>query len=500
MLPQLRPLFVLAVAASGCLADNPGGGETDAPGTTTTDTDPTEASASNNDSASASATPSAGESEGPTSDGSVDNMLGCAPGRSCWVLLAAQTLDDRVEFFGGSAGATPTYRGALDLDLKPGTTLGPLDEPFGMALGPTGLHVVTGHYPTRELGAMISFPPDLFDDRGVETIAKSEFFAGGAFSSGVIEARFEELEPIFVVPSFPQGRLLVSVFANDLFAAEDTWTRSGKLAIVDPSNPSEFAITTLDGLQGGDCLGASQMVLLGDERTAAVACDGNEAVAFLDLGDLTVPVADAAAGVSGTVCELPFPDRRRARYLAPDGAGGVLLGLGPTPQNPSSSFVYNITSECGLSPISIADSDGQLGELQRFGDQHWLLARGALAPDGERGVMVLDGGGVCGTIEGLDDAWPSEGSALAPYALAVAPDSEHLAIGAGPSQLGSVQDSIFGKVLWATLSGTDDPCTMTATVTDLTDGGSGSAPAATQGDPSTWRQGPNVVVLAEVQG
>ena len=463
---------------ASCLAENPSGAESG--GATTGDTD--------DSTGATTATPAS------------DNMIGCPAGETCWVVLAAQTLDDRVEIFGAPAGGEPAYRGAIDLDLKPGTDLGPLDEPFGMVLSDTGLHVITGHYPTRELGAMLSFPSAFFDERDVELIPVADFFAGGAFSQGVVETRFDELEPIFALNRPLSGKLLVSVFANDLFASEETWTSPGKLAIVDANSPDDFALATLDGLEGGDCLGASQLVLLEDEQTAAVACDGNEAIAFLDLGDLSASPSDVAAGISGTLCDLPFQNDRRARYLAHDGAGGVLVGVGPTPLNATASQIFSVTSSCGLSPIEVADSDGQLGELVRFGDSHWLLAQGALAPDGARGVQVIGATGVCNTLPGLDAEWDTEGEPLSPYALQVAPDGEHLLIGAAPTQVGNAQNAIFGKVLWATLSGASDPCTMRATATDLTDGGTNHAPAPLAADTSTWRRSPSVVVLAQVEG
>lgn len=460
----------------GCLADNPPGSDE---GSTSSD---------------------ATEGEGSSGSVSVDNMLGCPAGETCWLVFAAQTLDDRVEVFGGLSGETPTYRGAIDLDLKPGTDIGPLDEPFGMTLSDTGLHVITGHYPNRELGAMLTFPPAFFDERDVGLIPVGDFFAGGAFSNGVIETRLGELEPIFAVPETHGGKVLVSVFANDLFAAEDSWVEPGKLAIVNAADPTDFALATLSGLEGGDCAGASQLVLLQDERTAAVACDGNEAVAFLDLGDLTASPADVAAGITGTLCNLPFPNDRRARYLAHDGAGGALIGLGSTPLNNTAAQLFNVTPSCDQAPIPVADTDGQLGEVVRFGDSHWLVARGALAPDGERGVEVVAPTGVCNRLPGLDAWWDTEGETLAPYALTVAPDGEHLAIGAAPSQTSDTQNAIYGRVLWATLSGADDPCTMTADAVDLTDGGAGHAPAPLAGDTDTWRRSPSVVVLAEVEG
>ncbi|MGH1344474.1 MAG: hypothetical protein ACRBN8_23135 [Nannocystales bacterium] len=468
--------LLLACAVPGCLPDNPSSDDA-------TETD--------------------NETSDTTSTPDVDNMLGCPAGESCVVVLVAQALDDRVEVFGGLAGGTPSYRGGIDLDLKPGTEVGPLDEPFGMALSDTGLHVITGHYPSLERGAMLTFPRAFFDDRDVALIADDSFFLGGAFSEGIIETRFEEAEPIFVLGRPVSGKVLVSVFANDLFANEESWTTPGKLAVVDASNPSDFAMATLTGLENGDCDGASELVLLRDEQTAAVACDGNEAVAFLDLGDLSAPTTDVAAGITGKLCDLPFLNNRRVRYLAHDGAGGVLVGVGPTPLNGLvASQLYNVTpATCGFVPIEVAPSDAHLGELVRFGDTHWLLARGALSSDGERGVQVVSNNGViCNTLPGLDEAWESEGNILAPYALAVAPDGTHLAIGAGPATTGNIENSIYGKVLWATLSGADDPCTMTAKPVDLGDGGAGHAPAPQPTDASTWRRAPNVVVVTQVEG
>lgn len=466
---------------ASCLADNPGGGAESGTDTIDDTDDPSDSS---------------GET---TTTPAADNMIGCPAGETCWVVLAAQTLDDRVEIFGGLAGQEPAYRGAIDLDLKPGTEIGPLDEPFGMVLSGTGLHVVTGHYPSRERGALLSFPSAFFDGRDTSLIPVDEFFTG-AFNNGVIETRFEELEPIFALDQAVSGKLLISVFANDLFAGEDTWTSPGKLAIVDANSPDDFALATLDGLENGDCLGASQLVFLQDQQTAAVACDGNEGVAFLDLGDLSGSTSDVASGISGTYCDLPFQNDRRARYLAHDGNGGVLIGVGPTPLNATASQIFSVSSDCSLSPIEVADSDGQLGEFVPFGTGHWLLAQGALAPDGARGVQVINSGGVCNTLPGLDAEWETDGEILSPYALAVAPDGEHMLIGAAPTQTGNAANAIFGKVLWVTLSGASDPCTMTASATDLTDGGANHAPAPLAADTTTWRRSPSVVVLTEVEG
>jgi hypothetical protein len=87
-----------------------------------------------------------------------------------------------------------------------------------------------------------------------------------------------------------------------------------------------------------------------------------------------------------------------------------------------------------------------------------------------------------------------------PFALAVTSDGAHLAVGAGPRP--SITSSAgvgYGKVLWASLAGAD-PCSLTADVIDLTDGGSGRAPAPLETDPPTFRRGPNVVVIQEIAG
>jgi hypothetical protein len=59
---------------------------------------------------------------------------------------------------------------------------------------------------------------------------------------------------------------------------------------------------------------------------------------------------------------------------------------------------------------------------------------------------------------------------------------------------------VFGKVLWATLSNVEDPCAMSASVVDLTDGAPGHAPVSNPMNPATYRQQIYAVAVAEVQG
>ena len=496
MVSDVYPACALAglLVASGCLPDNPDGELTsDTETSSDADTDPT------------------GSTE---TDGGAQGFLGCATGQTCTLLLVSETLDDRVEIF--EPGGYTAYRGSIALDLKPGSSSsdGTLDEPFGIALTGPALHVIAGHYPTREQGSLLSFSRDWLAGYDVgSTVPTEDYFTPGAgFIDQVVHTSFGELEPIFLNPrhvggleSGQNGRLLIGVFNNDLFTGDQNWTQIGKLAVVDVDDPTNFGVANLS-LEGGDCLGASQVVLL-DGTQAAVACDGNEAIAFLDLGDVATgePQA-AAAAITGTLCELPGPrNSKRVRYLAPTGTGGVIVQYGPSAVSTSPvGQIHTMGPDCvpPTLPVTVGDGTAQLGELVQFDPAHWLIASGGAGADAERGVFVIQGGAdleVCAIIEGFD--WSTGGGQLlTPYGLAVAPDGEHLAVGAAPFDSGNANDGMLGKVLWATLSGTDDPCTMTATVEDLTDGAAGHAPASNPADPSTWRRGPNVVVIEEVQG
>ncbi len=436
------------------------------------------------------------------------SMLGCAAA-TCRVLFVAQSLDDRVEIFAPDDPQNQ-YRGAIDLDLRPGTDAQFLDEPFGIVLSSAYLHVMAGHFPTRDRGTMVSIPRTLLGeyDAGMR-VPVDRLFLAGTFQAPVVGTPFELPEPIFALDRPLFGRLLIGVFNNDLFSAETNWTQPGQLLVVDPADPTTFGAVALSNLGGVPCNGAAQVVTLEHDGRVAVACDGNEAIAFLQLGDLgTGSVEAAAAAIDGTVCDLPPIDNRRLRYLAYDGVDGVVVALGPGLEDPlASGQVYAVRENCQPRPIDIG-TNGTAHPAQIVRVQNaFLVASGTpvqASPDAKRGIYVIDAstGELCDApLPGFDAFWETPGTTIEPYALAV--DGTNLAVGAGVNPVhagGNVQDVAYGKVLWATLDGIDDPCTMTATVVDLTDGAPGHAPAADPLDPATVRRAPHVVVIDEVQG
>jgi hypothetical protein len=490
----------LLMLGSGCLPDNP---MAEGTGSGTAD----------------SGDSTAGSGGGDDGGG---ELLGCPEG--CVMLLAVQALDDRVEVFVPDHPDS-AYRGAIAMDLEPNECAGcgpgdnndgRLDEPFGIARAGGFLHVLAGHYPTRDAGSLVAFPLDFFDATTTgATVAVGDYFSGGQFQNGVVGRSLAEREAIFM-HQHASGRLLVGVFNNDLFAGEDTWTQPGKILVIDPADPEgEIGTVTLDGI-GEGCNGASQIVDLGGD-VLAVACDGNERVALLDgagVGDGTV--ADAAAGLgTGTLCEIPGASPgKRVRYLAPDGTGGFVAAEGPTPLDVNASArLWHLGGDCGLlgnAQLSDggASGDWQLGEIVPLpaSTPTFLLAAGSASTAGQRGVFVAHTGNgaleVCpAPIAGFEvaGAWDDgNGGVIEPFALAVTSDGANLAVGAGPF-ISNPAGVGYGKVLWAALSGAD-PCSLTASVVDLTDGDPGHAPAPTPDDPATFRRGPNVVVIQEIAG
>jgi hypothetical protein len=475
-----------ALALSGCLPDNPGTssgteGETTVDGTTTGGTEPV---------------PEGG-------------MLGCPIGETCTLVLVSQTLDDRVEIFSPDDPEGNVYRGSIGLDLKPGITDEGLDEPFGLTIAGGYVHVLLGHYPQRDRGSLVSFPFEFFADRDAgERVPVSEFFAGGSFMGGPVYVDLGEVEPIFMLHEAVDGRLLVGTFANDLFDVETNWITPGKLLVVDAGDPTQFGARTLTGLEGGDCIGGSDLVRVGP-NAIAMACDGNEAVALLDLGMIgSETPQDAADGISGKVCDLIPTGNRRVRYLAFDGVSTLVVPEGPTPLDITSNAVLNKidVEDCSTGAPTIVGQGGasQLGELIALpGEIPTFLFASGQGPltEGNRGIFVARDAGdagleVCGPIVGFGEGghWSTQGFDIDPLALALAPDGNHLAVGAG-AFANSTIDGASGKVLWATLSGMDDPCTATAVVVDL----SAEAPFL-PADPSTHRRAPSVVVLHEVRG
>ena len=378
------------------------------------------------------------------------------------------------------------------------------------------LHVLTGHYPTRQEGSLVAFPLSVFEGRTSGSVVPvGDYFGASQFLDPVVGRSLGEVEPIFL-HQHASGRLVVGVFNNDLFASEETWTQTGKLLVIDSTDPEgEIGSVTLDGLANGPCWGASQVVDLGG-GLMAVACDGNEGVAVLDgsgLGGGTVVDAAATLG-TGALCALPgaMPGKR-VRYLAPDGSGGFVVGEGPTPLDVNGSArLWHLGADCGLlGNLQLSDTGGpgdwQLGEIVRLpaGIPTWLLASGSSSTmGGLRGVFVVhdsgDGLELCPEpIAGFESAWDDGvGGRVEPFALALTSDGTGLAVGAGPF-IADPAGVGYGKVLWAALSG-DDPCSLSVSVEDLTDGGPGHAPAAVAGDPLTFRRGPNVVVIQEIPG
>ncbi len=482
----------LGLWALGCLPDNPPGEDDTTAGT--------------------------GDETGDD-EGGGGEILGCPHG-PCTMLLVAQTLDDRIEVFVPDH-PDAAYRGTIDLDLKPNECMGcgpgdnsdgRLDEPFGLVRAGGFLHVLVGHYPTPELGSLVAFPLSFFEGRTAgSTVAASEFFASGQFVDPVLGRNLERPEPIFI-HRHASGRLLVGVFNNDLFASEETWVQTGRLLVVDADDPGgEIGDVALDTLGGGVCQGASQVVTLSDD-VLGVACDGNETVAVLDASALgTGTPAEAAQSLgNGALCSIPgaMPGRR-VRYLAPDGEGGFLVSEGPTPLDLlGGAQLWHMGADCGLlGNLDLpAEGDWQLGEVVRLpaSTPTWLLASGSASADGLRGIFVVHRSGAAlelcpSPIAGFDSHWDDgNGGQIEPFALAVTSDGTGLAVGAAPF----VADPAgvgYGKVLWATLSGSD-PCSLSASVIDLTDGQPGRAPAANAADITTFRRGPNVVVLQELGG
>ena len=482
MVASLRAA-VLAGLVSGCLAENP-----------PLDSGTSSGMATDSD-------PDTGTTVPP------DSLLGCASA-TCRLLFVAESFDDRVEIFAPDDPVNQ-YRGAIGFDLRPGTDSEFLDEPFGIVLRDDWLHVMAGHYPARDRGTLVSIPRTLLGEYTVGMdVPVDRLILGGAFQAPVVGTAFGVPEPIFAVDRPLFGRLVIGAFNNDLFSTETNWTQPGLVFVVDPADPTTFGTATLSNLEGMQCNGAAQIVTLEHDGRVAVACDGNEAVAFLQLGELgTGGVEAAAAAIAGTVCDLPPLDNRRLRYLAYDGIDGVLVGLGPGLDDPlASGQVYWVRSNCSVEPLDIGtNGNAHPAQIVRVGGA-FLVATGTPiegSPDAKRGIYVVDANtGLCeAPLPGFDAFWSTPGTTIEPYALAI--DGTNLAVGAGVNPVhatGNVQDVAYGKILWATLEGVEDPCSMTATVVDLTDGELGHAPAADPLLPTTVRRAPHVVVIDEVAG
>lgn len=430
---------------------------------------------------------------GEGDEGIEEGLLGCPSGESCTIVAVSQTIDDRVELFTG-AGAGPRYRGAIDLDLKPnpsGDISGEnLDEPYGLAWDGQQLHVLVGHYPTRELGSLLSFPAAMLAGfTPGTTVASSEWFAGGTTTQlGVGLLPLERTEPLSLLVR-PSGELLIATFANDLMVPEASWTATSELLALTPgSSPTVTEV---------GCAGAWSIVALDEDADAvALACDGDEAVAIVDSSPLA----------SRCVADIPFSDKR-VRYLAADGLGGVLVAEHPRIISANEDArLWWFDGNCQLRGFSVLDgaTSWELRELipiPSAAAPRWLLAR---ADGDERGVVILAGeleqGTVapCGRIDALDQAgaWTAAGgvSPLRPHALALTRDGSGLAVGVGPAAYDNAGPG-YGSVWWATLDQTEDACDRTAVeVVEL----GAAAPAVDPTLPQTWRRAPDAIELIEV--
>lgn len=477
MIPRLGLLLAAAVPIA-CLPDNP----IDDTGT---------------------ATGASGSTSGGTA-GDVAGIFSCDQ-PACTFLVASQTLDDRVDVY--EVAGAPVLRGRIDVDLKPDpsgyqTDGDLLDEPYGLVLGTTDLHVLVGHYPAREKGSLLTFPLDTFADVAPGGLfGVGDYFDGkGTFSAGARGLALDRQEAIFALPH-PSGRLLVGVFNNDIRAID--WPSAGQLLIVDPLDPDSASIGAFD-LAGLDepCLGAWGLVALDDAVTSvALACDGSDSIAVLDLpGDLGAGDPAVEAGkISGCGVALAAGASWTTRFLARDGAGKVLAVQSQLLAAPR---LWTIDGSCKAVP-STASLGAGYEDLRLFNEvalvapasggdpATWLIA--ATSPD--PGVYVIRGGGapgVCGRVDGLDSALTAGN---APYALALAAGGSRLAIGAGPISNPELAEG-RGQILWADLDlAALGECAIAASaVTDLNEG------RYVASDPKTWVRAPNVLLLHEVAG
>ena len=427
-------------------------------------------------------------------------LLGCPSADDCTIVVVSQTIDDRVEMYTAS-GPGPIYRGAIDLDLKPnpnGDISGEyLDEPYGLAWDGSSLHVLLGHYPNRTVGTLLSFPAAELSEVGAgERVAVSDWFMGGeAIGLGVRMTALERTEPLSMLVH-PSGALLIAVFANDLMLPDAMWQSPSELLALGPfveGSEPELKIA----MPG--CAGAWNVAALDEDVEAvALACDGDERVAIVEISD----TGEASPRCTG---EIPFSDKR-VRYLAPDGLGGVVVSEHPPIISSSEDArIWWFDGECNVRGFSTFEAplSWYLRELVRVpaDDPRWLLAQA----EGDQGnVVVLAGdpstGDIteCGRLDGLGEAgvWMASGGSepLRPHALALSGDGRGLAIGAGPADYASAAAG-YASVWWTGLDYADDPCdAIVLDPVELT----GSAPTVDPLVPQTWRRAPDVITLIEL--
>ncbi len=472
---RASPVLALA-AATACLPDNPLSYTTSSGEATTT------------------------SDSGVTTGGEAAGLFGC-PGGQCTLVLVSQTLDDRIDVF-EVGGAKPSLRGRIALDFKPdasGLQTGGnlLDEPYGLVLTDSDLLVAIGHYPDSDSGSLLRFPRATFADlEPGQLFATENYFQTGTFKNGVEALTHGRREGLFLLPH-PSGRVLVSVFANNLQTTE--WTTPSELLIVDPLDLAAGVASVDLGALPKPCAGAWELQALDPAVSkVALACDGSESIAVLSLpADFaTAPLTDVAQNVTG--CGLNLASGWSTQFVSADGAGGFLavqsqLGMPPK--------LWHVGANCGPSGIPTNEVPEALNQvrllrqpvlLRPAADKPplWLVAAGPT----DDSVVIVQGGTkptMCGKLTGLD-ALASENS---PWALALSSDRTHLAIGAGPASNPQLSPG-RGQVLWATLDTSGlDSCQLQAN--DVQDLGAG---LFSPGLPATWMRAPNVVVIAEFGG
>lgn len=461
--------LALVLVCAGCLADNPDG--------------------------------HVGGGDGGTVDG---GLLSCE-GAGCRLVIVSQTLDDRVDVFEVPAEGSARWRGAIDVDLKPnpgGDISGAqLDEPLIALESAGGLELLVGHYPSRGAGSLLRFGPDALSQFGAGgVIETSSWWRDGNPVPDVGLVGLDALEPVDALEIAP-GRKLIAVFNNDLFEPETGWDGETELLLVDDVDAP--ARVDLSGLLGGACRGGWGLAELSSTHVA-VACDGDEGVAIVDVSgarELDASLETAAESLAACYADIGF-DQKRVRHLADDGEGGVVVTESPIVATGEDARVWHFGADCEL--LSLGTLPGpevwDLRQIVRLPSQtsdgsetaRWLVARGRTAA---RGLYVLaegaDGIEVCGALQGLDQLWSSGPEVVDPVALAVSEDGRHVAVTAGPTDYANAAPG-HGLTAWVSLPDAD-PCGATVSYEDL----GAAAPPVDPAAPQTWSRGPNDVIIVE---
>ena len=432
----------------------------------------------------ASCTAGGGPAAGTWPDG---GLLTCAQ-PPCTFLFAALSLDDRLEVFSLDDG--PAYRGSVDLDLdpNPGGDYGDdrLDEPYETAVLGPDLLVPIGHYPARDRGSLLWLPLSTLADHDIgATVPKEAFFDGAAAVGGARLVDAGAQEAIFVARA--GAGAFVTAVENDLFAPEDTWTHPGSVQFVDGG--AAGVPRPLDDLPEGACDAAGEVVVLPGGRLA-VACDGNEAVAFYAVDGATIsPVA---------LCDLPPVSNARVRAVAAAG-DFVVVAESPVTASADPARLWRLDEGCALGDVAeiAPGAAGTLTDLVAVGDA--VLVAGTL---GRRGIHPVRTGGealeACPPLSGLEDLFTgADGRDLEPVALAATADGGRLVVGTGPF-LPAPDDPGYGKLALVDLApGACGP--EVVAVSDLTDGATGHAPAVAAGAGETYRRMPGPLTIHRVR-